>query len=598
MNRATDIPYLLCEAANSHAGSESALSELIDCFVALDYPSKGIKFQVFGADTIALPDFNWYPAYQELEFNNTQWRRLIATASSYGDVWIDVFDRYSVQIVRENLAQISGLKLQPSVLENYEVLEALSATNLDGKRLIINISGFELDRIAQLVESFSVLSTNLILQVGFQGYPTEIGDTGLQKIPILRAAFPKLALSMADHANGGSDFAQLAPLYAHVLGCFILEKHFCVDRSSVKYDGFSALHLDEMQLLCQRLGELCSAKVGSFIGNSEKQYLEKSVQVPILKNALKGGNLVVIDDLVFRRTAQQGISWQQIDRLQKEGNLLSGDVPAGCTVNYSNFRPARVAAIVACRMKSSRLPKKATLQLRGLPSVERCLYQCLAMPSVHKVVLATSTLEDDRILESYCCSGQVGFWRGDPDDVISRYLGACDYFGIDVVVRVTADCPVISTEIAEYLIKQHLANGADYTAAADAAVGTSAEIINVSALRKVIDMLGRAEYSEYMTWYFTNNPDIFRVNIVDLPSEMIRPYRLTLDHQEDFDVFDALYSALDSDGAMAVALSDVFHHLDAHPEIAALNSHIQLKYKNDQELISRLNEKTRIRAPT
>jgi N,N'-diacetyllegionaminate synthase len=219
----------------------------------------------------------------------------------------------------------------------------------------------------------------------------------------------------------------------------------------------------------------------------------------------------------------------------------------------------------------------------------------LAIPSIHQVVLATSILEDDLILESYCCEGKVDFWRGDPDDVISRYLGACDHFGIDVVVRITADCPVISTEIAEYLLNQHFANGADYTAAADAAVGTAAEVINVSALRRVIAMLGRAEYSEYMTWYFRNNPDIFRVNIVDLPSEMIRPYRLTLDHQEDFVLFDALYDALDSDGTAAVALSDVFRHLDARPEIAALNSHIQLKYKVDQELISLLNEKTRIR---
>jgi N,N'-diacetyllegionaminate synthase len=595
MNNTSVVPYLLCETANSHAGVESALSTLIALFAALDYPRKGIKFQVFGADTIALPDFDWYPAYQELEFDNKQWHRLIVDAVAHGDVWIDVFDLYSVEIIRENIAEISGLKLQASVLENHEVLEALRSINLDGKWLIINVSGFDLDHVFQIVELFSKLSNNLILQVGFQGYPTAIEDAAFQKIPILRAAFPQLTLSMSDHADGGSDFAQLAPLYAHALGCTLLEKHICVDRLSAKYDGFSALHFEEMRQLCQRLKELCAAKTGIFIANSEMQYLEKSVQVPILKSALNEGDLVALADVVFRRTAQKGISWQQLDRLQRKKNILRSEIPIGHTVNESDFRPARVAAIVACRMKSSRLLKKATLPLFGVPSVERCLYQCLAMQSIHHVILATSTLEDDRVLENYCCEGKVDFWRGDPDDVISRYLGACQHFGIDVVVRVTADCPAISTEIAEYLLNQHFASGADYTATDDAAVGTAAEIINVSALRKVTAMLGRAEYSEYMTWYFRNNADIFRVNIVGLPSELIRPYRLTLDYQEDFILFDALYTELGADGAKAVALSDIFRHLDARPELASVNSHIQLKYKTDQGLISLLNERTRIR---
>ena len=595
MSETSRVPYLICEAANSHGGSEQAILELIARYAAIDYPNKGFKFQVFGAETIALPDFSWYSAYKELEFHKTTWTSLISTAAAHGDVWIDVFDRYALDIVRENIGRIAGLKLQPSILDNQEVLESLRTIDLDGKQLIINVSGFGLDDISRLIESFAEFFANLILQVGFQAYPTDVKDAAFQKIPILRAAFPDLPLAMADHADATSDFAQLAPLYAHLLGCSILEKHFCVDRSTAKYDAYSALEPDEMARLCLRLKDLCMSKSGLFIVGAEKEYLEKSVQIPVLRGDLQEGNMVRLGDLYFRRTAQQGISWQEILRMQRDGYLLDCPQVAGKTLTESDFRPARVAAIVACRMKSSRLQKKAVLPLHGIPSVERCLYQCLAMKGVQQVVLATSTLDEDRILENHRCNGRVGFWRGDPEDVIARYLGACEHFGIDVVVRVTADCPVISTEIAEYLLKQHFLSGADYTAAASAAVGTAAEIMNVSALRKVIALLGRAEYSEYMTWYFRNNPDFFKVDIVELPQEMVRSYRLTLDHQEDFDLFQALYSKVDVANDQTVALSAIFQQLDAHPEIAALNSHIQLKYRTDQELVERLNEKTRIR---
>lgn len=239
------------------------------------------------------------------------------------------------------------------------------------------------------------------------------------------------------------------------------------------------------------------------------------------------------------------------------------------------------------------MPKKAILPIAGVPSVERCLYQCLVIDGVDKVILATSDLPEDSVLSNYLCDGRVGFYQGDPDDVISRYLQACEQFGIDVVVRVTADCPLVSAEIAKVLLESHFQIGADYTAAVDAAVGTSCEIIETSALRTVIDRLGRAQHSEYMTWYFRNNPDVFRLNIIDLPRELVRRWRLTLDHPEDLEVFESVFAELGGD-RKAISLPDVFTLLDSRPDIAERNAHLELKYVSDQNLIALLNSATRI----
>lgn len=587
------LPVVVCELANSHGGQLDILNSLIDAFGNLVYPQKGIKFQVFAADTIALPDFPWYGVYQELEITIVEWRRLIDRAASLGEVHIDVFDVHSVQVIAENQAVIAGIKLQASVLENDEVLSALRALDLSETQIVLNVSGFELTDIYRVLERFRPLSRHLVLQIGFQAYPTALQDTALQKISILRAAFPDLQLGIADHADGNSDFAELVPLYAQILGCSHIEKHFCIERATAVYDGYSALEPDQMQRLCSRLMELGAATHGPFVNLSEQTYLAKSIQIPVMRESLPAGTRIQPSHLLFRRTAQAGLSWQEIDTLQKQRQLIARGKAVREALNRSDFRPAVVAVIVAARMKSTRLKQKALLPIAGRPSVERCLDQCLSVAGIDQVILATSDLVEDAVLANYRCDGRAEFWAGDPDDVISRYLGACDAHGIDVVVRVTADCPLVAGEILEYLLESHFETGASYTAAREAPVGAAGEIINVSALREVINRLGRAEHSEYMTWYFCNNPHIFKLNIVDLPTEWIRDYRLTLDHKADLDLFEAIFERLPVSNS-GYALADVLAILDANPELPKLNGHITLKYRTDDQLIEMLNEKTRI----
>jgi N,N'-diacetyllegionaminate synthase len=253
----------------------------------------------------------------------------------------------------------------------------------------------------------------------------------------------------------------------------------------------------------------------------------------------------------------------------------------------------RIGVVVAARMKSARLPKKAILPIQGTSSIERCLENCMRFPHHNAVVLATSTLEEDGVLANHTLKGKVKLWRGDPDDVISRYLGACDEYGIDVVIRVTGDSPVVSSEIAEYLLKSHFASGADFTEPKRFAVGTNSQIINVEALRRIIQLIGRAEYSEHMTFYFVNNPNLFKANIVDLPTQLVRDYRLTLDYQEDLEMFNALFRKLE-ESQLGSSLQNVFKILDENPSMADINARMPLIYKTDKKLLKLLNEKTRI----
>ncbi len=586
---------IIFEVANAHGGKKENLVKLIEEYKKFNYNNKAIKFQPFKPDFIALPDYDWYNVYQELFFEKEIWREAIHSVKDAGGIWLDIFDIYGVEVFENNVSHINGIKLQASVLENLEVISALSGAGINNKQLLINVSGYQLSDIERLVNQFNtqLCPKEIILQIGYQSYPTSISDTGLQKIPVLKAAFPRYSICIADHSSAELPAAIDIPVWAVGFGCSYIEKHFCINRNDTKYDKFSALESEEIINLLEKLQIFESASNGLFISESEKDYLNKTYQIPILRHQLRKGSMVALTDLLYRRTGQSGMRCNEIKKLQSRGYILSHPVEGGSALTESMYKEACVGVLVACRMKSSRLKNKAIIPIHGIPAIERCLINCLQISSASKVILTTSDLKEDEILRNYTLNGKVKFWQGDPNDVIKRYLGACEYYGIDVIIRVTGDCPVVSKDIAEILLNSHFINGADYTAAKTVAVGSSVEIYNMEALKRVIDYLGSAEYSEYMTWYMQNNPDFFKVNLVDLPTELHRDYRLTLDYEEDLIMFNELFTKLE-EANLSPDISNVFNIIDTNSSIGKINEHLTLVYKTDTNLIEMLNKVTRI----
>lgn len=247
-----------------------------------------------------------------------------------------------------------------------------------------------------------------------------------------------------------------------------------------------------------------------------------------------------------------------------------------------------------CRVASSRLEKKALALLDGEPAIDRCLVNCLRVPGVERVILATTESAEDDVLADHTLGGKVDFWRGSTDDVMSRFLGACDKYNLHTVIRVTGDCPAASWEIAGLLLENHVRSKADCTLARTFAVGTSSDVFSVAALRRIHRHFRSAMYSEYMSWYFLKNPGYFKMCTVDLPGSWIRNYRLTLDYDEDALMFSRLFQKLREQGDPA-DLDKIIAVLDANPEIPALNSGLPLKYRDDAELIRKLTEAVTIR---
>ena len=146
----------------------------------------------------------------------------------------------------------------------------------------------------------------------------------------------------------------------------------------------------------------------------------------------------------------------------------------------------RVVAIVQARAGSTRLPGKVLAALCG---DERKGLQCPVDPEhamvmrivrrvqraemVSEVVVATSDEPQDDGLATLVAGFGLRVHRGPHLDVLSRYVGAARWAAADVIVRVTADCPLIEPTIIDRTVRSLRLSGYDF--ASTSAEGYDAE---------------------------------------------------------------------------------------------------------------------------
>src|SRR4051812_40133487 len=112
-------------------------------------------------------------------------------------------------------------------------------------------------------------------------------------------------------------------------------------------------------------------------------------------------------------------------------------------------RCKRVVAVIQARMGSSRLPGKTMMDLAGMPLLRRVIRQIAGAETLDEVVIATSADPIDDVIEEFCKVEGVRVVRGSADDVLSRYVLAAKASNADVVVRITADCPLHSPDTVD-----------------------------------------------------------------------------------------------------------------------------------------------------
>lgn len=124
----------------------------------------------------------------------------------------------------------------------------------------------------------------------------------------------------------------------------------------------------------------------------------------------------------------------------------------------------KTVAIIQARLSSSRLPGKVLLPVGDEPMLARVISRVRQAELVDEIVVATtSDIADEPILQ-YCQEKRIACFRGELYDVLDRYYQAALFAEADVIVRITADCPMIAPQEIDRVVQAFQDSGADFAA--------------------------------------------------------------------------------------------------------------------------------------
>lgn len=240
-----------------------------------------------------------------------------------------------------------------------------------------------------------------------------------------------------------------------------------------------------------------------------------------------------------------------------------------------------IGVIIQARTTSTRLPEKVLLHL---PKANKTVLECVIDRASNSeflthTIVATSTDEADDLIATLCESIDVPCFRGQLDDVLSRYYYAAKKYNLDIVVRITSDCPLIDGAVIDSVIEQHIKEGNDYTSNVLQRTyphGMDTEVISFSALEDAYINATESFEREHVTPYINKtHADKFKIGHKLLYDDYSN-IRVTLDNKEDYTLLSLVYDFL-YDEEEYFTNGDVINLFLEKPYLVAINASVTQK---------------------
>lgn len=208
----------------------------------------------------------------------------------------------------------------------------------------------------------------------------------------------------------------------------------------------------------------------------------------------------------------------------------------------------KIVAIVQARMGSERLPGKVLAPIGRAPMLAHVVDRVRACGAIDEVVVATGDGEADDAVAAACAILDVACWRGSPHDVLARYAGAAAAHRADVVVRLTADCPLLDPAVIGRVVTALTAGPPRGDYASNTIVRTYPRGLDVEALwRTTLDLVDREAvapaHREHVTAFVHDHPERFTRVSVEAGLDA-SDLRLTVDTAADLELVRRIHARL------------------------------------------------------
>ncbi|MFZ4405410.1 MAG: cytidylyltransferase domain-containing protein, partial [Pseudobdellovibrionaceae bacterium] len=233
--------------------------------------------------------------------------------------------------------------------------------------------------------------------------------------------------------------------------------------------------------------------------------------------------------------------------------------------------------ISQARMTSTRFPGKV-LKSIGENCILGLHLQRLKKANIPLVVATTINHEDDAIID-FCNNLSTPTFRGSEHNVLSRFYQAARVQKWDVIVRVTADCPLIDGDMIRKCVDQYLSWNNPWIYYSNCLHrtfprGFDFEIFSFQALEEAYTKATEDFEIEHVTPYINRNKS-GKIILKDwLTAPDLSDYRLTFDEADDFKMLESIIVKFKVADLNYESISKI---LLQNSELKKINAHVEQK---------------------
>lgn len=237
----------------------------------------------------------------------------------------------------------------------------------------------------------------------------------------------------------------------------------------------------------------------------------------------------------------------------------------------------KIGIISQARMTSTRLPGKVLIKIKDKQilkyHIDRLKWSELP------IFIATTINKEDNPIVDFSIKEEIKVFRGEEHNVLNRFYKCASENNLDIIIRVTSDCPLIDgsliKEAAEIYTKEnddnlYLSNSINRTFPR----GLDFEIFSFKLLEEAYQNARSESELEHVTPYIYQNKSS-KVRIKQFLNQKDESlYRITLDTEDDFKLLEKL---IKDHNAEKLTGEEIVKVLKENPGLVSINAHIEQK---------------------
>ncbi|MFC2124717.1 cytidylyltransferase domain-containing protein [Bacteroidota bacterium] len=244
----------------------------------------------------------------------------------------------------------------------------------------------------------------------------------------------------------------------------------------------------------------------------------------------------------------------------------------------------KIGAIIQARMSSSRLPGKVLKKLpfhSNLTILDQIIFRLKRSKHINQIIVATSNNPEDRAILDWAKNNNHEVFTGELHNVLNRYYDCAKAYSLDIIVRITGDCPCIDPHIVDQTITHHISSQADFTNLGEVRtfpIGLDTAVFNFPVLETARKNANSDyEFEHVTTYFYKTHPENFKIERIKAPKELNFPeIRLALDTIDDYNFLCAIFAELGNNNRFFDTY-EILELLNKKPWLKSLNSKILQK---------------------